>query len=191
MLPNKQESLKLLQKHVKEHYQLLHAKMVAAAMEAWANKLNENTELWYTTGLLHDIDYFEFPNEHPAKSLQWFREWGYPQELIHAVEAHAFGYNDFKTEPETQMAAALIACDEMSGLIYAYSLMRPEKMKGMEVKGVLKRMKDKGFAAKINRHEIKYGVEKFANMSSGQEVDINVHIKLLIETFNKMQEFNT
>ncbi len=182
-LPTKEEAQILLEKHVKESYQILHAKMVANAMEAWAGKLNQNMALWYITGLLHDLDYFEFPTEHPAKSLQWFKEWGYPEELIHAVEAHAFGYNGFQTEPQTKMAAALIACDEMSGLIYAYSLMRPEGMKGMEVKGVLKRMKDKAFASKINREEIKYGVEKFG-------VDINDHIQLLINTFNKIEELN-
>lgn len=185
-LPTREQALNTLTSHVKDDYQILHAKMVASAMEAWAKVLNKSRnhdsidpELWYITGLLHDLDYYEFPEQHPSKSLEWFKEWGYPDELIHAVEAHAFNYNGFTTKPNTKMAAALIACDEMSGLIYAYSLMRPEGYLGMEVKGVKKRMKDKGFAAKINREDIYYGVDKFG-------VSIEDHIQLLIDTFKNL-----
>jgi lysyl-tRNA synthetase class 2 len=183
-LPTREEALKLLSEHVKDDYQILHAKMVGAAMEAWAKKLALidnaiNPDLWYLTGLLHDLDYYEYPNEHPAKSLSWFKEWEYPQELIHAVEAHALGFNGFETKPQSKIAAALMACDELSGFIYAYSLMRPTKLEGMDVKGVEKRLKDKGFAAKINRSDIEFGVNEFG-------VDRSEHIALLIEAFRRM-----
>lgn len=193
-LPTREEALKLLSENVKDEYQILHAKMVGAAMEAWANTLRQaqgdtsgstqgdksiNIELWYLTGLLHDLDYYEYPNEHPGKSLVWFKEWGYPDELIHAVEAHAFGFNGFTIKPQTKMAAALIACDELSGFLYAYSLMRPTRFEGMDVKGVEKRMKDKSFAAKINRDGIEFGISEFG-------VDRAEHIALLIETFKGM-----
>lgn len=183
-LPTREEALKLLSEHVKDEYQILHAKMVAAAMEAWAHRLAKhdksiNIDLWYITGLLHDLDYYEYPTEHPGKALTWFKEWGYPADLIHAVEAHAFGFNGFTTKPQTKMGAALIACDELSGFLYAYSLMRPTRFDGMDVKGVEKRLKDKSFAAKINRDDIEFGIAEFG-------VDRAEHIALLIETFKGM-----
>ncbi|MDQ6985272.1 MAG: HDIG domain-containing protein [Candidatus Dojkabacteria bacterium] len=181
------DALIKLNNHVKEPYQILHSKMVALAMQVWAKELGEDESLWYLTGLVHDIDYYEHPEQHPAISLDWFREWGYPEDLIHAVEAHAFKYNGFEKEPENMMAAALISCDELSGFLYAYSLMRPTNFDGMEAKGVKKRLKDLNFAAKISRDDINYGVEKFAEFSGGR-VDKDKHISLLISVFSEMQE---
>src|SRR5690606_7460964 len=90
-LPSREEAQKLLEEHVKEDYQRLHAKMVANAMEMYAREYGGDADLWYITGLLHDLDYNQFPDEHPKESLKWFKEWGYPKELIDAVSAHAFG----------------------------------------------------------------------------------------------------
>lgn len=176
MLPSRAEALEFLKEKVRNDYQIHHSQMVAKAMEAYAQKLGEDTELWYVTGLVHDIDYFEFPEVHPEKSLEWFRELDYPEELIHAVEAHAFMRTG--VEPETKLAAALIACDEMSGLLYAYSLMRPTGFEGMEAKSVKKKFKDKSFAAKVDRNDISYGMEKLG-------VDFGEHVALLIETFQQ------
>lgn len=173
-LPTREEALELLKKHVKDDYQILHSKMVAAAMAAYANKYNEDEDLWYITGLLHDIDYYEYPNEHPAKSLEWFKEWDYPGELIHAVEAHALGYNGFETKAETLIAKALMACDEMCGLLHAYSLMRPTGYEGMKVKSVKKKFKDKAFAAKLSREEMQFGMDQL-------EIEFADHVNLLIE----------
>lgn len=180
-LPTREEAFILLDSKVSEEYQRLHSKMVATALEKYAEKFGEDKELWFITGLLHDLDYGLFPEQHPAKSLQWFKEWQYPQELIHAVEAHALNYNGFTTEPETKLAAALIACDEMSGLLYAYSLMRPEGFNGMKVKSVKKKFKDKAFAAKINRNDISYGMEELG-------VDFADHTQVLLEAFSSMDE---
>lgn len=180
-LPTREEAQKLLEENVKDQYQLYHSKMVAFAMEAYADKYGEDRDKWFITGLLHDLDYFEFPQEHPKKSLEWFKKWGYPEDVIHAIRAHALDYNGLeKIEPQSKMAAALIACDELSGLLHAYSLMRPDGYKGMEVKSVKKKFKDKSFAAKINRNDINFGIEKLG-------VDFTDHVKLLIETFqNKL-----
>jgi lysyl-tRNA synthetase class 2 len=175
-LPSKEEALKLLEEHVKDDYQKLHAKMVAESMKMYANKFSANEDLWYITGLLHDLDYHKFPDEHPKESLKWFSEWGYPQELIQAVSAHAMGSGRTETQPKTQLDFALIACDELSGLLYAYSLMRPTGFEGMEAKSVMKKFKDKAFAAKIDREEIKKGVE-------GLGIDLKEHIENLIKTF--------
>lgn len=175
-ITNKKEASDLLALHVKNDYQILHANMVAKALEAYAKKYNQDEFLWFQTGLLHDLDYFEYPDEHPKKSLEWFKEWGYSDELIHAVEAHALNFNGFTTEPNTKLAAALMACDELCGLIHAYTLMNPNGYKDLKLSSIKKRMKDKSFAAKINREDIIYGVDKL-----GESLDD--HISFLIEVF--------
>jgi putative nucleotidyltransferase with HDIG domain len=179
-LPTREDALKILEEHVKEPYQILHAKMVAAGMEAYAKSFGANEDLYYLTGLLHDVDYFEFPDEHPKKSLEWFKEWGYPQELIDAVSAHAFGSKRTDTPPKTQLDFSLVATDEMSGLLYAYSLMRPTKFEGMEAKSAFKKFKDKAFAAKIDREEILLGVQ-------GLGIELKDHIQRLIDVFKEMK----
>jgi len=181
-LPKRDAAKELLKKHIKELYQHLHAKMVANSMEAYAQEYGENEDLWYITGLLHDLDYDEFPDEHPNHSLKWFHEWNYPQDLIYAVSAHAFGSKRTSTPPKTKFDFTLIACDELCGLLYAYSLMRPTGFAGMEAKSVMKKFKDKAFAAKIDRTEIKMGVE-------GLGIDLKEHMQKLIGVFQKMEEF--
>lgn len=148
-------------------------------MEAYAKELGEDADLWYLTGLLHDLDYHMHPDEHPRKSLEWFKEWGYPDQLIHAVEAHA--HDRLGTEPATKLAAALCAVDEMSGFLYAYSLMRPEGFEGMQASSIKKKFKDKSFAAKISREDIEYGLGKF-------DKDFVEHVQVLINVFNQMSE---
>lgn len=178
-LPSREEAQEKLKEHVKEEYQLLHAKMVATVLEAYAEKLGEDKDLWYLTGLLHDLDYFEYPDEHPKKSLEWFKKWSYPEELIHAVAAHA--HNRTGVEPKGKLAACLIATDELAGFLYAYSLMRPTGFDGMKAKSVKKKFKDKAFARKVDRDEIMYGVEKF-------ETDFGDHISFMVEVLKKMDE---
>ncbi len=186
MLPNREQAQSLLTQHVKDNYQITHSNMVALAMEAWAKKLNLDTELWYITGLLHDIDYFEFPAEHPNQSLAWFKEWGYPEELISAVSEHAFMRTG--VEVKSLLGSALIACDELSGFIYAYSLMRPGKFDGMDATGVKKRLKDKAFAAKIDRSDIELGIFKFAEHLGKNIEEFKIeHINLLIEVFKNLK----
>lgn len=122
--------------------------------------VGEDPHLWYLTGLLHDIDFQEHPHTHPAPSLQWFKEWGYPPGLIHAVEAHAYGYHGFTTMPETKLAAALVACDEACGIFYAYRKMNPVRYGEMKASSIKKKFKDPGFAAKIDRATIQLGCDK-------------------------------
>jgi putative nucleotidyltransferase with HDIG domain len=178
-IPNRDEALNLLKEHVKEPYQVLHSKMVAQGLEKYAEKYGEDKDLWYLTGLLHDLDYYEHPSEHPAIALSWFKDWGYPDDLMHAVLAH--GFLQPRTPPKTNLAKALIAVDEMSGLLYAYSLMRPTGFEGMEVKSVKKKFKDKAFAAKIDRHEVEYGMNELG-------VTMDDHAALLIDVFVQMPE---
>ena len=176
-LPTREEAKELLEKHVQDEYQRYHAAMVATAMEGYARQLNENVELWYLTGYLHDIDFEKHPDVHPAKSLEWFKEWGYPEELIHAVEAHAYGYNGFTTLPNTKLAAALMANDEISGIFYAYRKLNPIPYGQMKMSSIKKRLNEKSFAAKIERPTIYRGVEAL-----GLQPD--AHIENLINFFS-------
>lgn len=180
-LLNREEALSLLESWVSEPYQILHAKMVANALEMYAEKFNGNKDLWYITGLLHDLDYGKHPEEHPNISLEYFKSNGFPEILTDAVAAHAWMRTGVK--PNTQLAKALVATDEMSGLLYAYSLVRgADKFKGMEVKSALKRFREAKFAAKINREEIQYGVDLMG-------ITLEEHVGNLIEVFQKMEEF--
>jgi len=176
-LPTREEAQTLLETHVKDEYQLLHSKMVAFAMEGYAKLFGEDQILWYVTGLLHDLDFSEFPEEHPKKELEWFKDWGYPQELIHAVEAHAYGYNGFTTPARTKLAFALLACDEISGIFYAYKKINPIPYGEMKISSIKKRLAEKAFAAKIDRGVIQRGVE-------GIGIPIDNHIQNLITFFS-------
>ncbi len=170
----------LLENFVDDNYQKLHAKMVAKGMEAYAESFGEDKDLWYITGLLHDLDYFKFPDEHPLVELVWFKKWHFPDQFLHAVASHA--HKKTGVEPETKIAHALMAIDELAGFLYAYSLMRPEGFTGMKAKSVKKKFKDKAFARKVDREEIKAG---FSNLG----IDFSKHIDFLIEIYREMDEF--
>ena len=176
-LISRKEAQALLEKHVSDDYQKMHSKMVAKVLERYADKFGADKDLWYLPGLLHDLDYYEYPEQHPEVALKWFEEMEMPKELIHAVEAHAHSKNN--VDPRTKLASCLLATDELCGFIWAYSLMRPGGFDGMEASSVLKKFKDKGFAAKIDRDEIQTGVNFF-----GEE--FKDHITFVI---NVLKEF--
>jgi len=179
-LPTRAEAQALLEKHVKDEYQRYHVLMVAIAMEGYAKLYNEDADLWYITGLLHDIDFEEHPNLHPAESLKWFTEWNYPSELIHAVEAHAYGYNGFTTLPQTKLASVLMACDEISGIFYAYRKLNPIPYSDMKLSSIKKRLAEKSFAAKIERETIYRGCESLG-------VSLDEHIANLVRFFGGLK----
>jgi predicted hydrolase (HD superfamily) len=175
-LPTRQEAQKLLEEHVADAYQRYHARMVATAMDGYAKIFGEDADLWYITGLLHDIDFEKHPETHPAESLQWFKEWEFPEELSHAVEAHAFGYNGFTTKPQTKLAAALLACDEICGIFYAYRKLNPIPYGEMKLSSIKKRLGEKHFAAKVDRSTIYHGCEALG-------VSLDDHTQNLIHFF--------
>lgn len=178
-LPNRTEAQTLLHTYVEDEYQRYHALMVGTAMEGYANKYQEDADLWFLTGYLHDLDYDQYPTEHPGPSLAWFREWGYPTELIHAVEAHANGFNGFTTKPETTLAKALIACDEICGIFYAYQKLNPIPFGDMKVSSIKKRLKEGKFAPGIDRDHIYNGVSDLG-------VSLEDHIELLIKSLGTL-----
>ena len=178
-LPNRTEATALLEEHVQDTYQRFHALMVGTALEGYAKKLGEDEHLWFLTGYLHDIDYDKHPTEHPGPSLEWFAEWGYPPALIQAVLAHANGFNGFNTPAESTLDKALIACDEICGIFYAYQKLNPISFGEMKVKSIKKRLKEERFAPGIDRTHIYNGVEEFG-------ITIEEHIENLISFFSNL-----
>ena len=176
-LPSRAEAQQLLEQHVQDEYQRHHALMVATAMEGYAGQFKADRDLWYVTGLLHDIDFEQHPDTHPRESLQWFHDWGYPPELIHAVEAHAYGYHGFTTLPQTKLAAALLACDEVSGIFYAYRKLNPVRYGDMKTSSIKKKIKEPSFAAKVDRRTIEVGCQHLG-------VTIDDHVVALIKFFS-------
>lgn len=174
-LPSRQQSQELMEKFIKNEALRRHVRMVASAMEAYGKELGEDPELWYATGLLHDLDWEQFPDEHPNKAITELLN-DYPQELRDAIAAHAPERTG--KQPETQIERYLFACDELSGLMHAYSLMRPTGFQGMEVKSVKKKIKDKAFAANVSREDIQKGFELIGKTSEE-------HIGFLIEVFSQ------
>lgn len=134
----------------------LHMKQVAALMKAWAaekENLNEADQWrWQMAGLLHDADWDQWPDLHCKKIIEELENRNVDPEIIHAIASH--GPLHFGVEPETKMDKMLFAFDELSGLIHAYSLMRPNGYEGMDLKGVKKRLKEKSFAANVSREDI-------------------------------------
>jgi len=134
----------------------LHMKQVAYLMRCWAKEkegLNEPEQWrWEMAGLLHDADWDQWPDMHCKKIIEELESRNVDPEIIHAIASH--GPAHFGVEPETKMDKMLFAFDELSGLIHAYSLMRPNGYEAMDVKGVKKRLKEKSFAANVSREEI-------------------------------------
>jgi len=172
-LPPREESKTLLEKYIENPALRHHCEMVAAATEAYAKKLGEDVELWYQAGLLHDLDYEKFPEEHPKKAVNELLD-DYPEELKRAILAH--GPDITGVEPETKLERYLYACDEISGFMHAYSLMRPKGFEGMKAGKVLKKLNDIHFAAKIDRQVISKGFD----LIDEEPTD---HIHFLINTF--------
>ena len=134
----------------------LHMKQVAALMKSWAaekENLNEADQWrWQMAGLLHDADWDQWPDQHCKKIIEELESRNVDPEIIRAIASHGPLY--FGVEPETKMDKMLFAFDELSGLIHAYSLMRPNGYEGMDLKGVKKRLKEKSFAANVSREDI-------------------------------------
>jgi predicted hydrolase (HD superfamily) len=153
---SKEVAQQLLMDWVKNERLQLHMKQVAYLMKCWAAEKEGLDEAgqwrWEMAGLLHDADWDQWPDQHCKKIIEELETLNIDPEIIHAIASH--GPNYFGVEPETQMDKMLFAFDELSGLVHAYSLMRPEGYTGMELKGVKKRLKEKSFASNVNRDEI-------------------------------------
>lgn len=177
-MPSKDLSKELLREYIENESLRLHCSMVAVAMKAYAESLqlgDPETEQWWTAGLLHDLDWEKYPDEHPRVAVeQLLPGAGYSVEVIEAVRAHAPDRTG--KQPETEIERYLFACDELSGFMYAVSLMRPNSFSDMKVKSVTKKLKDKRFAENVSREDIRKGAELIGK-------ELHEHIAFLIEVF--------
>lgn len=175
----REEALELLKKYNKEEFHIHHGKTVEGTMRYFAEKLGygDEADFWATVGLLHDIDFEMWPEEHCKKAPELLKEAGAEDRMIHAVVSHGYGLCS-DVEPEHEMEKVLFACDELTGLIGAAALMRPSKScKDMELKSLKKKFKDKRFAAGCDRDVIIKGAEML-----GWDLD-----QLLSETLEAMK----
>jgi len=158
-IPSPAEAWEIIQKYNKEPFHLEHAQTVSRVMGVYALEYDpDRVEFWKTVGMLHDIDFELYPEQHCIKADEMLHEMGMDEELIHAVVSHAWGICS-DVEPVHYMEKVLFAVDELTGLIGAAALMRPTGFEGMEVKSVAKKFKDKKFAAGCSRDVIRQGAE--------------------------------
>jgi len=157
-IPKYDEALSLLKEYNQSESLLKHAYTVEGVMRYIARKMGEDEEEWGIIGLMHDLDYERFPDRHCQKSLDILKERGWPQEYIRAIVSHGWGICS-DVEPQTNLEKVLYTIDELTGLITAVALIRPSKsVMDLEAKSVMKKWKDKAFAAGVNRSVIEKGV---------------------------------
>jgi putative nucleotidyltransferase with HDIG domain len=155
--PTREEALALLKRYNQSEALISHALAVEAVMRYRAHKLGEDEEKWAIIGLIHDLDYEQFPAEHCRKTRALLEEQGWPEEYIRAAVSHGWGLCSDE-EPQTQLEKTLYAVDELTGLVTAAALVRPSKsVRDLETKSVKKKWKQKQFAAGVNREVIEKG----------------------------------
>ncbi len=159
---NREIAVETLKKYNEVAFHIRHAYTVEGVMRWFANDLGfgDEADFWATVGLLHDVDFENWPEEHCIKAPELLREAGFDDRFIHAVCSHAYGMTS-DVEPEHLMEKVLFAADELTGLIWAAAKMRPSKsVMDMDVSSVKKKFKDKKFAAGCSRDVIKLGAER-------------------------------
>ena len=154
-----------------------HVRSVEIVMEAYADKFGEDREKWAITGLLHDADYEKHPDEHPKIITATLEERG-EQEIAHAIHCH---YTKWGYSCESLLDKALLACDELTGLVIAVARLRPNRLQDMTPKSVKKKFKDKNFAKGVDRDEVRIGIELL-------EVDMDEHIRFIIEALRPFEK---
>ena len=160
--PNRETALALLKKYNQEPYHIRHSLTMEGVMRWYANELGfaDDADFWATAGLLHDIDFERWPDEHCQKAPELLAEIDCSPELVHAVCSHGYGICS-DVEPTELMEKVLFAADELTGLIFAAAKMRPShSVQDMEVKSLNKKFKDKRFAAGCSRDVIRTGAER-------------------------------
>lgn len=176
-IPNRPQALELMQEYNQSESLIKHALAVEAVMSHFAELLNEDKEKWGVIGLVHDLDYEKYPDQHCRKTREILAERNWPEDYIRAVESHGWKICT-EVEPQEKMEKVLYTIDELTGLIMATALLRPSKsVLDLNVKSVKKKWKQKGFAAGVNRELIEDGAR-----SLGMELEV-----IIGETIKGMQ----
>lgn len=176
-MPKREEALALL-KAYNGNALVTHGLAVEGTMRYFARKEGEDEEMWGIVGLLHDLDYEKYPEQHCHKTAEIMREKGYSEEIIRAIMSHGWGICT-EIEPQSKMEKTLYAIDELTGLITACALVRPSKsVMDLELSSAKKKFKDKGFAAGASREVIQKGADML-----GVSID-----ELIIDVIAAMRE---
>ncbi len=158
---SREDALALLKKYNQDPFHIQHGLTVEAVMRWYARELGfeDEEEYWGIVGLLHDVDFEKYPEQHCIKAPEILRDAGVSEDMIRAIISHGYGIT-IEVKPEREMEKVLFAADELTGLIWAAALMRPSKStKDMELKSLKKKFKSKNFAAGCSRDVIKQGAE--------------------------------
>jgi putative nucleotidyltransferase with HDIG domain len=157
VVPTRQQAFELLKEFNKTDKAIRHALAVEAVCRYFAAKKGQDVEKWGVIGLIHDLDYEQFPAEHCTKTAEILRSRGWPEDYIHSVVSHGWGMCS-TVEPQSEMEKVLFAADELTGLVTACALVRPSKsLADLEPRSVKKKWKEKGFAAGVDRAVIEKG----------------------------------
>jgi predicted hydrolase (HD superfamily) len=173
----REEAKSILTSMTKGDSLLRHARSVELVMEAYGKHFGEDAEEWAVTGLLHDADYEAYPEEHPHRIVNMLSEMG-ETKIAHAISAH---YTKWGVSYDNRLDKGLLACDELTGFIIACCQVRPESIEGLTAKSVKKKLKTKGFAAKVERDEIEAGITKL-------EVELDDHINFIVKVLYENRE---
>lgn len=173
----KTEAREILENWNKTDSLLRHARSVELVMEAYGKHFGEDADEWAIAGMLHDADYEAFPEEHPNKIVALLRDKG-EEKIAHAISAH---YTKWGVSYDTLLDKALLASDELTGFIIACCQVRPEGVNGLTPKSVKKKLKQKSFAAKVERDEIEAGINLL-------EVELDDHIRFIINVLEDNKE---
>lgn len=171
-MPSREEALQLLNEWVDNPALVNHMKAVEAAVRAYARRTGNDEELWGLAGLLHDLDWEKYPQDHPLRAAEELRSRQYPEEVVHAILAHRADFT--RVTPESDLDKTLVACDELTGLITATALVRPEGIDDLAPKSVKKKMKDPAFAKGVDREDVKCGCELLG-------LELDTHIQNVID----------
>ncbi len=182
-IPTYDEALELLKKYNKMPFHIQHGKTVGAVMRYFALEYDaENVDFWEVVGMLHDLDFEMYPEEHCVKQVEIMREEGISEDVINSTISHGYGLTASTVKPEKQMEKILFATDELTGIIGAAALMRPSKsVSDMKLKSVKKKFKDKSFAAGCSRDVIRRGAEML-------EWELDTLLTRTLEAMQEMEE---
>jgi putative nucleotidyltransferase with HDIG domain len=169
---SRDEAVTLLEEWVDNVGLRNHMYAVEAAVRSYARTLGQDEDVWGLAGLLHDLDWEKYPEEHPVRAVEHLRGDGWPEEVLHAILAHRSDFTG--VAPESQLDKVLVACDELTGLINATALVRPTGIDDLKPKSVKKKLKDATFARGVDRDDIRRGAELL-------DVELDAHIQTVIE----------
>jgi len=178
---NRDDALALVCQYTQSDSLRKHMLAVEAAVRAYAQKFGEDVDRWGLVGLLHDFDYERWPHppDHPLRGAEILAGLGYPADVIYAIKSHADYLPDCPRV--SRLDKTLYACDELAGFIVAVAMVRPERLRGMQASSVKKKLKQKSFAAAVNRDDIVRGAEDLG-------VPLDEHIEFVIAALAKIAD---